>query len=163
EVPFPPSDLPGEEAWPTQPVPTLPEPFARQDFGPEDISDRTPDIHRELLAEFYRHRSGSMFIPPSLQGSWIFPGFAGGGQWGGAAVDPETGIMYIGNSELPWRLQMVPNPALEKSRPTNSLKSEGKLIYSKNCASCHGANLEGLGAAYPALTNLEDRYVPQKL
>src|SRR5690606_28590672 len=49
EVRAPPSYLPGEAAWPSQPVPTLPEPFARQRFGPEDVSDRTPEIHRELL------------------------------------------------------------------------------------------------------------------
>src|SRR5690606_9400186 len=75
EVAFPPSDLPGEEAWPTQPIPRAPEPFARQSFGPDDISNRTPEIQKELLEEFYKYRNGSLFIPPSLQGSWLFPGF----------------------------------------------------------------------------------------
>lgn len=162
ELPFPASDLPDEEAWPTQPIPALPEPFARQDFGPEDVSDRTPAIQKELLEEFYKHSRG-MFVPPSLQGSWIFPGFDGGGQWGGAAVDPETGIMYISNSELPWRLQMIPNPALARHSGTTTLKSEGRFVYTTNCATCHGADLEGSGPAYPALVRLNDRYSLPKL
>jgi quinoprotein glucose dehydrogenase len=162
EVAFPPSDLPGEEAWPTQPIPRLPEPFARQSFGPDDISNRTPEIQKELLEEFYKYRNGSLFIPPSLQGSWLFPGFDGGGQWGGASVDPETEIMYISNSELPWRLQMIPNPALNNVR-ASTVKEQGMMIYSKSCASCHGTNREGLGAAYPALTHLKRDYKEQQV
>lgn len=162
EVKVLPSDLPGEEAWPTQPIPTLPEPFARQHFGPEDVNDRTPEIQKELLEEYYRYRNGSMFIPPSLQGSWIFPGFDGGGQWSGAAVDPETQIMYIGCSELPWRLQMIPNPALDKSNAT-TLKGQGALVYKKSCASCHGAGLQGTGPAFPSLKHLKERFTVQEV
>lgn len=161
EVPVLPSDLPGEEAWPTQPVPTLPEPFARQHFGPADVSDRTPDIHRELLDEFYRYRSGNAFIPPSLQGSWIFPGFDGGGQWSGAAVDPETQVLYVGSTELPWRLQMIPNPALQGGE-ARTLKEQGHLVYMKSCASCHGEDQRGIGSAFPGLMGLQERMTAQE-
>lgn len=156
EVSVPPSDLPGEEAWPTQPVPTLPEPFSRQQFGPEDVNDRTPEIHAELLAEYHRYRNDDSFTPPSLRGDWLFPGFDGGGEWGGAAVDPESNILYVGSSELPWRLQMIPNPALSKATAT-TVKGQGALLYQQNCASCHGADRQGVGTAYPALQGVASR------
>lgn len=99
EVPFSTEGLPGEEVWPTQPIPTLPEPFSRQVFRAENINDRNPKIHKELLEEFHKYKSGSMFIPPSLQGSWIFPGFDGGGQWGGlrSTLKPKLCISVIPN------------------------------------------------------------------
>src|SRR5690606_19982835 len=145
----------------TQPVPTLPEPFARQHFGAEDISDRSPTIHRELLEEYHRYRNDGMFAPPSLQGSWLFPGFDGGGQWSGAAVDPETQILYVGSSELPWRLQMIPNPAL-KEENAKTLKEQGNMVYRKTCASCHGTDRQGIGPSFPALQHLEERITMQE-
>lgn len=161
EVPAPSSDLPGEEAWPTQPVPTLPEPFARQHFGADDVSDRTPEIHRELLDEYHRYRNDDRFLPPSLQGSWLFPGFDGGGQWSGAAVDPETQILYVGSSELPWRLQMIANPALKEEK-AKTLKEQGSLVYRKACASCHGSDRQGIAPSFPELAHLPDRMTVQQ-
>lgn len=162
EIPVPPSDLPGEKAWPTQPIPTLPEPFARQKFGPEEISDRSTEIKNELLTEFYKYRSGNEFIPPSFQGGIIFPGFDGGGEWGGAAVDPKTKIMYISATELPWWTQMIPNPALNKVSG-NTFKEVGRSVYAKYCISCHGSDLKGDGKAYPSLTGLNKKYNEQQV
>jgi quinoprotein glucose dehydrogenase len=157
EVPVPPSDLPGEKAWPTQPIPTLPEPFARQDFGPGDVSDRTPEVQKELLEQYYKYRNGSKFIPPSLQGHFMLPGFDGGGEWGGSAVDPATQIMYISTTELPWWVQMIPNPAFNKVAG-NTLKEVGKGAYMKYCISCHGPELKGDGKNFPSLVDLNKRY-----
>ena len=158
EVPVPPSAVPGEKASPTQPVPTLPEPFARQKLSPEDVSDRTPEIQADLLERYYKLRSGSMFIPPSFQGGFTFPGFDGGGEWGGASVDPESQIMYVNTSEIPWWTALIKNPAFEN--PTNGLTSMneiGKSVYLKNCISCHGRKLEGAGD-YLSLVNLNKKY-----
>jgi len=162
EVSVPSSNLPGEEVWPTQPVPTLPEPFARQHFGAEDISDRTPAIHQELLEEYHLYQNDGMFAPPSLQGSWLFPGFDGGGQWSGAAVDSETQDLYVGCSELPWRLQMIPTPALNEE-DAKTIKEQGNLIYRKTCASCHGADRRGIGPSFPSLQHLQDRMTVQQV
>jgi quinoprotein glucose dehydrogenase len=101
ERPFPTNALPGEEPWPTQPIPTLPEPFARQKFDSSDVSDLDTQTHRELMEKFNKVKYNTMFVPPSKDGVWIFPGFDGGGEWGGAAVDPESGILYVNSSELP--------------------------------------------------------------
>ncbi|WP_177181025.1 c-type cytochrome [Parapedobacter koreensis] len=124
------------------------------------VTERPLSIGK-LLEEYFRYRSGSLFIPPSLQGSWIFPGFDGGGQWSGAAVDPETQVLYVGSSELPWRLQLIPNPALKEGDAT-TLSGQGALVYTKNCAVCHGADREGIGAAFPALRGLSDRLTIQE-
>jgi len=158
EVPVPPSDIPGEKASPTQPIPTLPEPFARQTFGPDDVSNRTPEVQAELLEQFYKLRSGSMFIPPSLQGGFVFPGFDGGGEWGGAAVDPESQIMYINSSEIPWWTALIENPAMK--RPVSkmaTIKDRGEAVYLRNCIACHGVELEG-SSGFPSLINLNRRY-----
>lgn len=162
EVPVPPSDLPGEIAWPTQPIPELPEPFARQQFGTDDISDRTPQIREALLAEFSKYRSGREFIPPSFQGGITFPGFDGGGEWGGAAVDPATQIMYISTTELPWWTQMISNPALNRIAG-NTFKEVGRSVYARYCISCHGPELQGDGKAFPSLKDLNKKYNEQQL
>jgi quinoprotein glucose dehydrogenase len=156
EKTFQPSDLPGEEAWPTQPIPTLPEPFARQKFDEEDVSDLFPDGHEELLAKYRTIKYKTMFTPPSKEGVWIFPGFDGGGEWGGAAVDPETAIMYVNSSELPWGLTMI--DVDNSNTPGLSKYAIGKGIYSRYCIACHGPDLKGNGPSYPSLVNLQSRH-----
>ncbi|HEV8513561.1 MAG TPA: PQQ-binding-like beta-propeller repeat protein [Cyclobacteriaceae bacterium] len=154
EKPFPASDLPGEESWPTQPIPTLPEPFARQKFSAEDVSNIDSETHKEMLEKFNLVKYGNMFTPPSKEGVWIFPGFDGGGEWGGAAVDPESGIMYVNSSELPWALTMVDVP----KDSDHSLKGIGRMVYAKNCMACHGANMKGNGSSFPSLVGLNKKY-----
>ncbi len=115
ERPVPPSDLKGEAAWPTQPVPLKPEAFARQALTEADLTDRTPAAHAAVLERLRAVRTGRPFIPPSAQGTVIFPGFDGGGEWGGAgfrlrvgpalrerqrdAVDPDHGRDRPGEGE----------------------------------------------------------------
>src|SRR5690348_7835481 len=107
ERPVPRSDLEGEAAWPTQPVPVKPAPFARQLFSYNEITDISPDSRRAVIERFSKLRPHLPFEPPSTQGTIIFPGFDGGGEWGGAAVDP-GGVLYVNANEMPWILQMVP-------------------------------------------------------
>lgn len=147
--------LPGEEAWPTQPIPTLPEPFARQTIGAEDIANRTPEVHKEMMEQYNKVKYQAMFAPPSKESSWIFPGYDGGGEWGGAAVDPESGILYVNSSELPWILTMVD---VAKGSGDNSLKGIGKTVYGKYCVSCHGPELKGNGSSFPSLADLDKKY-----
>ena len=93
------TDVPGEEIYPTQPFPTKPPPFAGQGVSVEDANDLTPEIHAFAVAEMERFRLGPLFTPPSLQGTLQRPGASGGANWGGAAFDPETGILYVRTSE----------------------------------------------------------------
>lgn len=156
EKPVPQHALPGEEPWPTQPIPTLPEPFARQNFSEKDISKLTPETHKDLLKKFKKIKYSEMFTPPSKEGSWIFPGFDGGGEWGGAAVDPQTQILYVNSSELPWSLTMVNKPEVNLAGASASVIGEN--VYNKYCASCHGMDRKGNGASYPSLINLNEKY-----
>jgi len=147
--------LPGEEPWPTQPIPSLPQPFARQHFGPEDVTDISPETHKDMLEKYNKVKYNVMFTPPSKDGDWIFPGFDGGGEWGGAALDPESKIMYISNSEMPWAQVMIDVP---KNTYEHTLQGVGHAIYNKFCISCHGAELKGNGTSYPSLVNIGKKY-----
>lgn len=95
ERPVPASDVPGERASPTQPVPSLPPPFEGQGTTRDELVDFTPEIRamaEKAVAEF---RTGPVYTPPSLVGTLTRPGTTGGANWGGAAVDPETGLLYV--------------------------------------------------------------------
>lgn len=136
EVPVPPSDLTGEDAWQTQPLPTFP-PFARQSFTASMASPISHKSHFEILERLQEIRTGRPFIPPSVVGTLIFPGFDGGGHWGGAAWNPQTGILFVNASEMPWILTMVP------TNKTQDDDFEGQRLYQRLCAVCHGINREG--------------------
>jgi quinoprotein glucose dehydrogenase len=96
----PPSDIPGERAAATQPVPTKPPPFERQGTREEDLIDFTPALREKALAVFRQFRTGPLFLPPSFEGSLILPGSYGGTSWRGTAVDPETGILYVPSIQM---------------------------------------------------------------
>ena len=151
ERPFPPSDLKGEEAWPTQPIPLKPPPFSRQQFFEEDVTNISEQSREAVLQRLRRSRTGGQFVPPSTEGTIIFPGFDGGGEWGGAAVDPQ-GIMYVNGNEMPWILTMV------EQEQSVSQQSFGESVFLRNCVACHG--LKGQGDPQRAIPPLGD--VPAK-
>ncbi|MBB3056397.1 outer membrane protein assembly factor BamB family protein [Mucilaginibacter gotjawali] len=160
EKPVPTNALPGEQPWPTQPIPSLPQPFARQHFGPEDVTDISPETHKIMLEKYNKVKYNTMFTPPSKDGDWIFPGFDGGGEWGGAAVDPETKIMYISNTEMPWAQVMIDVP---KNNYAHNLRGIGHAIYNKYCITCHSPELKGNGSSYPSLVNIGKKYNEQQV
>lgn len=103
ERPVPPGNIPGEWYAPTQPFPTKPPPFDQQGTSVDDLIDFTPELRREALEIFTKYVTGPLFTPPTLingkskgtQGTLQMPGVVGGADWGGAAVDPETGVLYV--------------------------------------------------------------------
>lgn len=150
EVPAPASDVPGEEAWPTQPLPTLPLPYARQTLTENDINPHASDKD-SLQASFRNSRFEGPFTPLSKSGSIIYPGLDGGAEWGGAAVDPD-GIMYLNSNEMAWLI------SLNETKPEkNDRVSPGHQVYATNCSSCHGAERKGNAASgFPSLVNLNN-------
>ena len=103
ERPVPPGSVPGEWYAATQPFPTRPPPFDQQGTTVDDVLDFTPELRQEALEIFEQYVSGPLFTAPSLvdespggtKGTLQMPGVVGGADWGGAAVDPETGILYV--------------------------------------------------------------------
>jgi len=103
ERPVPQSATPGERTAPTQPFPTRPAPFERQGVSVDDLIDFTPELRREAIDITKRYVVGPLFTPPSIKGdapndtkgTLQLPGSVGGADWNGAALDPETGILYV--------------------------------------------------------------------
>ena len=93
------TDVPGEVPYPTQPFPTKPPPFAAQGVSLDDANDLTPEIHRIATDEMQTYRLGPLFTPPSLRGTLQRPRVDGGANWGGAALDPATNMLYVRTSE----------------------------------------------------------------
>ena len=124
------TDVPGEVLYPTQPFPTKPPPFGRQGVSLDDANDLTPKIHALAVVEMKQFRMGPLFTPPSLRGTLQRPGASGGANWGGAAFDPETGILYVRTSE-----EADTNQLCENSGDDPRVDVE----YSNNCS--YGATL----------------------
>jgi quinoprotein glucose dehydrogenase len=95
ERPVPPSSVPGEVAAKTQPFPTRPPPFEAQGATAEDLVDFTPALREQALAAVKGFTLGPLYTPPSLNGTLTRPAAVGGANWGGAAVDPETAMLYV--------------------------------------------------------------------
>ncbi len=153
EKPVPSSEIKGEKAAKTQPIPVLPEHFTRQSFTENDVNDFAPN-RAEIIAELRKANTGQPFIPLGKNKTIFFPGTDGGAQWGGAAVD-ENSMMYIPAKENP-----VYSSLVEIQKPDNKkLFSTGKQLYQTHCGACHGANREGNeGGTNPSLRKIETKY-----
>ena len=97
----PPSDLAGEVAAKTQPFPTWPPPFEMQGLTDDDLNDLTPELEEKARETLAPYRLGGLFLPPSTEGSVAVPGWGGGANWGGAAFDPETRMLYVASRRMP--------------------------------------------------------------
>ena len=159
ERPVKKSDLKGEKAWPTQPFPLKPPPFARQHFSEDEITDISPEAHEYVKTIWTTTKTGEQFIPPSTQGTMYFPGFDGGAEWGGASYDSNAGILYVNANEMPWIQHMVELELdMEDQSEPKTIKDAGEKVYKTNCAICHGQTRQGNTAdTYPPLLNLEKR------
>ena len=145
---YPPSDVPGEVTASEQPLPTRPAPFARQNLSENLLTNRTPEVHQWALEKFRTIRSEGQFVPFSIgKDTVIFPGFDGGAEWGGPAVDPGTGIIYVNANEMAW------TGALAENTGENSPKG----IYLSQCGVCHGEKMTGSPPAIPTLIGIGDR------
>jgi quinoprotein glucose dehydrogenase len=115
ERPVPQSDVPGERTSATQPMPTLPAPFARQQVTVSDLLDFTPELKRRATSIFNQYRSGPIFTPPSMQGTIVMPGAIGGAGWGSTSYDPDTHTLFVKGTDNPAMYQIrkgVPNDTI---------------------------------------------------
>jgi quinoprotein glucose dehydrogenase len=157
ERPFPRSSLDGEQSSPTQPVPLLPQPYARQILTEADVSPLARN-HTALLAQFKSSHHG-MFQPFGKYPTIMVPGFDGGGEWGGPAVDPD-GILYVNSTEMAWIASLSDAPK-ESDLAAMSL---GKRRYTEYCLACHGLERKGLPTGgIPSLVDVKKRMTNEQV
>lgn len=108
----PASDVPGEETWDTQPFPVLPAPFVRHKITPDDAFGIDDASRAECRARITTLRNEGIYTPPSLRGTLVAPGNAGGSNWGGVAVDETRGIIVGAANELPFEVRLVPKDSI---------------------------------------------------
>ncbi len=122
EVPVPQSDVPGERTSATQPIPSLPLPFEPQGLRDEDLIDFTPAMKQQAREIISHYRYGPAFLPPSVVepggnlGSLIRPNLSGGANWQGAALDPETGLLYVGSISTVGPIGLRQDPKISDMR-----------------------------------------------
>lgn len=152
---YPASTVPGEVTSPTQPLPLLPKPYARQMLTASMLTTRTPAAHDWALERFQDFVSGGQFVPFSLgKQTVVFPGYDGGAEWGGPAVDPATGVIYINSNEMAWIGGLV---------ASRSARNTGEGIYSSLCALCHGIDRTGSPPTFPSLIDIGHHLTMQQI
>jgi quinoprotein glucose dehydrogenase len=150
------SSLAGEIPSATQPFPTLPKPFVRQSLHEEDLNHLVPDSsYQDIKKRLSGYQTGFIFNLPSREGTVILPGYDGGAEWGGVAVDPTTGMLYANASEMAWVLTMV--DLKDKPRTVETNLMAGERIYKTTCMACHGPERKGAGN-YPTLIDVNKKY-----
>jgi len=124
ERPAPQGNVPGEWYSPTQPFPTRPPAFDQQGATEADVIDFTPALKAEAMAILSEYKYGPLYTPPVLLGSpdgpkgtLLIPGTNGGADWGGAALDPATGILYVPSAHMPTVIALGPSEHAESTLP----------------------------------------------
>ena len=148
EIEVPPSPIPEEPTWPTQPVPEVPKPFSRLSIEEWELNAYSPDY--DSLKKVYEATNQGMYQPFSDVPTFIVPGLNGGANWGGAAADPD-GVIYVNSNEVPWVVTLRENTAVQDI-------SVGHATYVRHCSSCHSVDRSGSPASgFPSLTSLKQK------
>jgi len=143
------SKLPGERTWPYQPVFELPQPFARQTFTGDDITNISPEAHAFVAAQVAGANHG-WFEPFEPGKPTAYFNIHGGAQWTGAAFDPNSHILYVSSNEIPWIITVL-RTRIDSGRDASKSPSAGENVYREACAGCHGLDRKGKGMAPPLL------------
>jgi quinoprotein glucose dehydrogenase len=110
EAPAASSDVPGEQASPTQPEPLKPPALSRRVFTKDDVTDRSSAAREFVTKQIEALRYAEPYTPPSLKGSVITPGFHGGATWSGGSFDPKHGLLFVNTNNTPYISRLIPRP-----------------------------------------------------
>ena len=162
ERPVPKSDVPGEQAWPTQPFPTKPPPFAKMTFGIDDVNPwlLSPEQYETMLGRIAKARNEGPFTPPALIDTVSMPGNQGGSNWGTTGANPKKGLVYVVNVNQValLKLEDVKTKAGGRGGGGGGGLPPGALAYQQYCQACHGVDLQGVtGLPVPTLVGITDR------
>ena len=162
EKAVPQSDVPGEQSWPTQPIPSIPA-FARQKFTADEVNPYIADPkEREKVKQIVlAARNEGIYTPPTLGTTMEMPGNNGGANWGTGAFDPATGIYYIQAKEAPSLLHLEPRPP--RRQMTGTPEAQGHIVYLQNCQSCHMDTRIGQPPSVPSLIDVVNRIGPTRV
>jgi quinoprotein glucose dehydrogenase len=151
---YPRSTIPGERAAHQQGLPSKPAAFARQTLSEELLTNRTPDAHQYAVSKLRTLRNEGQFVPFSVgKDTVVFPGFDGGAEWGGSAVDPETSIIYINANDIAWTGALA----------ENIHEASSNSLYMSQCSICHGENRAGSPPTMPSLLGIAERLSSQAI
>ena len=163
ETPVPASDVPGEQAHPTQPMQSDLV-IVEQGLDEDRLTNISPEAQAYARREFAKYRNEGFFTPPSERGTLTMPSTRGGFGWGGASYDPERQVLYATANEVALILKINPvdEATIERAERhaggiVATVNREGQKLYLTNCSNCHGAQRQGVPNAFPALTGLRDR------
>ena len=140
ERPAPASDVPGETASPTQPVPVRPPALVPQRLRPEDAWGLTPLDRAACRARIEGLRSDGIFTPPSRRGSIVYPGFLGGIAWGGMAFDPRSGLLVTNTNHIAMVATLVPAPGVTRTE----IDRAGKVLTARQAPAPYAVRREVL-------------------
>jgi quinoprotein glucose dehydrogenase len=153
-LPYPASTVPGEAASKTQPYPLKPEPFAPQTVTEDTLTHRTPEAHAWAVQRLREMRNDGQFVPLSVgKDTVVSPSFEGGAEWGGSAVDPQTGILYVNAN----------NYASMGALAVHSGDAPGRATYLSQCSVCHGDHRAGSPPEFPSLLGITSRLTPGQI
>ncbi len=141
------STTPGEHTWPYQPDLDLPQPFSRQEFSIDDVTNISPEAHEYVLNKA-RAMTFGRFLPGELGKANIQYGLLGGGEWTGAAFDPRSNLLYVAANDVPYFITLIPASASMK-RVKNQPPTAGEKHYLTFCVACHGEDRTGVGMGPP--------------
>jgi quinoprotein glucose dehydrogenase len=154
EKPFPKSEMPGEQAWPTQPISSLPS-FTRHEVTKETLNPYFSDSIKQHWDKRLATARSGLFVPPSDRYETVMmPGALGGANYGNTAADPKNGIMYVMTQEYAsiYKLQKV---GVQKADLSQTEIKKVRSLYSSSCKTCHGGNMEG--GVGPSIVNVGQR------
>ena len=151
---YPASTTPGEVASRTQPYPLKPKPFAPQTVTEDTLTHRTPEAHAWAVQRLREMRSDGQFVPLSVgKDTVVSPSFEGGAEWGGSAVDPQTGILYVNAN----------NYASMAALAVHTGDAPGRATYLSQCSVCHGEHRAGSPPEFPSLLGITKRLTPNQI
>jgi quinoprotein glucose dehydrogenase len=154
------SRLNGEQTWPYQPDVQLPEPFARQKFSIDDVTNISPEARAAVMSQIENPDQGikanfGWFEPFEAGKPTVLYGIHGGAEWTGACIDAQSGHLYVTSNELPW-FPMVSRLSTGLLDETKLRKTPGRKVYELFCMACHGTNRQGVGVN-PPLIGIKNR------
>ena len=163
ERPVPKSHMPGEQAWPTQPFPTVPPPFARQKMTADDVNPYilTAEERAAWRDRISKMRNDGLFTPPGLEETLALPGARGGSNWGTGAANPAKGTVYLTTQDWPTIYKLsLDDPLAARAGGAGGAAADqpGRTIYEGRCQTCHGMDAAGSAGGPPALAGINSRF-----